>query len=199
MSNLITPKIYTPHGFVKENIFPGKKVLDVGCGQRKLPGSVGIDIVEDSAADVIHDISQIPWPFEDNTFDVILIQHTLEHADDVLETLGEMHRIAKPGAHIIIQVPYFRSVDAFVDPTHAHFFTSHSLDYFFTDTKLSEYRYISFRFKKLGFWYGWPHHSKNPARELVKVLASKYPNFYDQYLSLLFPVKCLTWEIEVVK
>lgn len=196
--NLLTPQIYTPDGFVKDDILGGKKALDVGCGSRKLPGAVGIDIVSTSKADIVHDLSVFPWPFKDDEFDIVFLNHSLEHMEDILKTMTELHRITKTGGRIIIQVPYFRTVDAFTDPTHRHFFTAGSLDYFVDGTGCSEYNYLPIRFKKLSFWYGWPHHSKNPFRELIKVIARHHPHFYDQYLSLLFPVSCVTWELEVV-
>lgn len=199
MDSLFAPKIYTPSGFVKENILEGKKALDVGCGQRKLPGAIGMDTIKDSQADVIHNAGKIPWPFDSNSFNIILLSHVLEHVDDILAVLGEVHRIGKPGAHVIIQVPYFRSPIAFTDPTHQHFFTAHSLDYFIQGTKLAGYKYTPFLFRKLGFWYGWPHPSKNPIRQLVKSFIHKYSDFYEKYLSLIFPTLCLTWELEVIK
>jgi hypothetical protein len=33
-----------------------KKILDVGCGQNKFPGAIGIDANRLSHADVIHDL-----------------------------------------------------------------------------------------------------------------------------------------------
>jgi SAM-dependent methyltransferase len=199
MSNLFTPKIYTPSGFVNENILDGKKALDVGCGQRKLLGAIGMDVVKNSKADVSHDFNKLPWPFQDNHFDVVLMNHSLEHVASVPSTLKEVHRISKPNARVIIQVPYFRSVDAFNDPTHTHFFAACSLDYFCENAKLSNYNYTPFHFKKLGFWYGWPHNSRNPFKQILKRFVHKHPNFYDQHLSVLLPVECLTWELEVTK
>lgn len=199
MKNSIAQKIYTPNGFVKESIFNRERVLDVGCGSRKLPGAEGIDVVPSSDAEIIHDLSSFPWPYNDNSFDVILMNHSLEHMDDVLKTMTEVHRIAKKGAHIVIQVPHFRCLDAYVDPTHRHFFTSRSLDYFIQNSGYAEYNYVPIRFKKIGFWYGWPHPSKNPLRQMIKKFTHAFPDFYDQYMSLVLPTECVTWELEVLK
>lgn len=193
------PKIYTPNGFVKEDVLGGKKALDVGCGSRKLPGSLGMDVVKDSQADVIHDFEVVPWPFKENEFDIVFMNHSLEHVKDVLAVLSEVHRVTKNKGRVVIQVPHFRASDAYVDPTHEHFFTSRSLDYFLEGETLTDYHYVPFRFKKLSFWYGWPHPSKNPLREWMKNFAHRNPDFYDQYLSLLLPTECVTWELEVVK
>ncbi len=199
MESLWTPKIYTANGFIKENILEGKKALDVGCGQRKLPGSLGIDINKDSQADIIHDINQIPWPFGSNSFDIIVFNQSLEHANDIFKTLDEAYRLAKPLGRIIIQVPYFRSVDASADPTHKHFFTAQSLDYAVEGAGLGRYKYTPLKFRKIGFWYGWPQPSKNSFKQVIKNFIQKHQDFYDQYLSLVLPVECLTWEIEVIK
>ena len=196
---LLAPQIYTSYGFVKEDVLNGKKALDVGCGSRKLPGAIGLDIVPSSAVDFVHNIAQTPWPFNDNEFDVVFMNHSLEHVVDVLDTLSEVHRISKNGARIVIQVPHFRCLDAYVDPTHRHFFTSRSLDYFIEGENYTKYNYIPARFKKLGFWYGWPHKSKNPLRQMIKNFTHRFPDFYDMYLSHLFPTECLTWELEVIK
>ncbi|OGF71545.1 hypothetical protein A2W54_00825 [Candidatus Giovannonibacteria bacterium RIFCSPHIGHO2_02_43_13] len=199
-NKFFAPKIFTASGgFVKENILGGIKAVDIGCGQRKLPGAVGMDILSDSAADVIHDAGVFPWPFHDNAFDLVFMNNVLEHVVDVPKTMGEAHRIAKPGARVVIQVPYFRAVDAFADPTHIHFYAFGTLDYFIEGAKWAGYKYVPFRYKKLGFWYGWPHKSKNPLKQLLKVFIHKHPDFYDQYLSLLFPTECVTWELEVLK
>ena len=40
-----------------------KKILDVGCGQNKFPGAVGIDSNSRSHADVIHDLGKLCFAF----------------------------------------------------------------------------------------------------------------------------------------
>ena len=192
-------KIYTPSGLVRENIIGNARAVDVGCGQRKLPGSIGMDIVSDSSADTVHDMNQTPWPFEKNSFDLVFASQVLEHTEDVLGFIGEAYRILRPGGRIVVQVPYFRSTDAFGDITHKHFFTSMSLDYVVEGSKLSDYKYVPFRFKKIGLWYGWPASSKNPLVRIFKSFIKHFPRFYDQYLSLVMPVACLTWELEAIK
>ena len=200
MNELWTPKIFTQRGgFVKKNILGGLRALDVGCGQRKLPGALGMDILADSMADVVHDAGIFPWPFKENFFDLVFLNNVLEHVADVPKTLTEVHRVTKSGGKVVIQVPYFRSVDAFADPTHTHFFAFGTLDYFIKGAKWSGYKYVPFCFKKLGFWYGWPHKSKNPLKQLVKIFIHRYPNFYDQYLSIFLPTECVTWELEAIK
>jgi SAM-dependent methyltransferase len=194
-------KIYTPdNGYVKENVLGDAKVLDVGCGGKKIPGADGIDSLSFPEVNIVHDLDSFPWPIKDNTYDVVSSSHFLEHSRDVVKVMEEVHRILKPGGRHIINVPHFRCIDAFVDPTHESFFESRSMDYFCeSGGKLSGYSYSPKKYKKIAFWYGWPHKSKNPLKELFKRFVHKHPYFYDQYLSLLLPVKCVMWELEVIK
>ena len=106
------------------------KILDLGCGKRKQKGAIGVDISEDTDADVIHDLNVFPYPFADNEFDYIYADNVIEHLDSVIKVLEELHRISKNGATIKIIVPFFRSHYAFIDPTHKHFFTVRSFDNF---------------------------------------------------------------------
>lgn len=177
----------------------GAVALDIGCGNRRLPGARGVDVLPLPAVDVVHDLSQFPWPFADSSVDLVLANHFLEHTGDVVRTMEEAYRILSPGGRLVIQVPYFRSVDAVNDPTHRRFFSSQSLDYFIEGSKLFDYRYAKVHFAKRGFWYGWPHTAPNPLKRLGKALLTRNPHLYDQYLSLFFPMKCLTWELEALK
>ena len=106
------------------------KILDLGCGKRKQKNAIGIDISKDTDADVIHDLNSFPYPFDDNEFNYVYADNVIEHLDDVVKVLEELHRITKDGATIKIIVPFFRSVYARIDPTHKHFFTVRSFDYF---------------------------------------------------------------------
>ena len=143
-----------------------------------------MDMSGEQGVDIVHDADVIPWPFKNNSFDLVLFNQSLEHLDNIGGALEEARRVLKPCGRAVIQVPYFRSVDAFA-PTHRHFFTSASLE---TIPHL--------KFKILGFWYGWPHLSKNPLCQIFKNFIHGHPDFYDKYLSSFIPVECLTWELE---
>ena len=196
--HLWAPKIFSLKGFAKIDILDGAKALDVGCGGRKLPGSVGMDILKLPCVDVVHSFNQVPWPFADHSFDLVFLNHALEHVGDVVAVMNEIHRVLKPGGRAVIQVPYFRCADAYNDPTHTHFFTARTLDYFIAGSGLSQYGYSKNLFRKKGFWYGWPHASGNPLVRVCKSFIASHPAFFDQYLSLLLPVECLTWELETI-
>ena len=62
-------------------------------------------------ADVKADILDLP--FEDDSFDVILCNHVLEHIPDDLTAMKELYRVMRPGGWGIFQVPQ----DIFRDET----------------------------------------------------------------------------------
>lgn len=73
--------------------------------------------IESPLAKVKMDIHQIP--FEQNTFDVVLCNHVLEHVNDDIQAMKEIYRVLKPGGFSILQVPFFNPVPdkTFEDPT----------------------------------------------------------------------------------
>ena len=59
-------------------------------------------------------ISELP----DVQFDVITLWHVLEHVPNYLETLDQLIHKLKPGGHIIIALPNYKSYDAHIYGTH---------------------------------------------------------------------------------
>ena len=54
-------------------------------------------------AEVKADICSLP--FEDNSFDIILCNHVLEHIPDDRKAMSELYRVMKPGGWGILQIP----------------------------------------------------------------------------------------------
>ncbi len=113
--------------------------LDVGCGNNKIPGAVGIDLVAGTQADIVHDLNVVPWPLESDSFEFIRLWSVMEHLRDIVAVVGEVHRVARSGATVIIGTPHFSSVNAYSDPTHVHWFSSSFLDYWIEGTELSRH------------------------------------------------------------
>ncbi|MEK7554764.1 MAG: class I SAM-dependent methyltransferase [Patescibacteria group bacterium] len=196
--DLLVPKLYTQKG--RNIIFDSsQKVLNLGCGSQRYPNVTGIDVVESDGVDIVHDLNKMPWPIKAGTVNVILAFHVMEHVDDLPRVMEEIHRVSKPGAHIVIEVPYFRSILAFQDPTHRRFFTTRSLDYFSHSRPLGFYHYASTDFDIADFWLGWPTSSWNPLTRFMKMFFHRHQDFYDSHLSRVFPVPILVFELVVKK
>jgi len=59
--------------------------------------------LESPIADVKADICNLP--FEDNSYDIILCNHVLEHIPDDTKAMQELFRVMKPGGYGIFQIP----------------------------------------------------------------------------------------------
>jgi SAM-dependent methyltransferase len=85
------------------------KKLNLGCGDKILPGYVNVDVAESRRGmkpDVLCDLHKLA-PFEDNTVDAILSVHVVEHfwRWEVVDILKEWVRVLKPGGVMILECP----------------------------------------------------------------------------------------------
>ena len=135
--------------------------INLGCGKDIKEGWINVDAIPLEGIDIVHNLNEFPYPFDDNSADYILMKHTLEHLDDVVGVMEECHRILKPGGKIEIIVPYYKHEGAFEDPTHKHFFTEHSMDYFIAGSNREDWytdkKFELIRFEKVNggfpFWH----------------------------------------------
>ncbi len=111
------------------------RVLEVGCGTKKTPGTVGLDLLPLPGVDIVHNMEEFPWPVEAGAFDEVRCFHVLEHVIDICGVMDELHRVTRPGGRCHIVVPYFARYSAFKDPTHRRFCTFESFNYFVEGTK----------------------------------------------------------------
>ena len=86
--------------------------LNLGAGSDLKEGWINHDIVQLPGIDVVHDLNNFPWPWDDNSIDEIYMKDVLEHLPDTIRVMEEIYRICKPGAKIYIAVPYWNSYEA---------------------------------------------------------------------------------------
>ena len=172
--------------------------VDLGCGNKKRPGTIGVDFNERTKADIIHDLNSFPYPFKKDSVDTVYIDNTLEHLDDPISVMDELHRILKPKGLVKVIVPYFRSVAAFTDPTHKHFFTVESFAYYDPDHIIwQRYDYTLTRFKteKIVFH---EHLTRGFIKSIIVLLANKWPLKYERFLSQLIALDEITYYLRKV-
>jgi len=63
-----------------------------------------VDLDEDAEPDVVHDLDEFPYPFDENEFDTCWLIHILEHLEDPDQALGEAKRIASDRVIAIIPI-----------------------------------------------------------------------------------------------
>jgi ubiquinone/menaquinone biosynthesis C-methylase UbiE len=131
-------------------------VIEVGCGDASFTRELAhystnvtaLDISASQIADnsrafprikfVQHDVAE-PFPFPDNSFEVVWCSEVLEHLFNPVFAVEEMHRILRPGGRLLVTVPYhgrFKDVlialfkwDVHFSPTNPHirFYTTKTL------------------------------------------------------------------------
>ena len=95
-------------------------ILDVGCGTganlemlAQFGTAEGVDVSDDAlefcrkkGLKVQKGLAET-LPYDDNSFDITTALDVIEHLDDDIAGLKEMHRVTKPGGYSLIFVPAF--------------------------------------------------------------------------------------------
>lgn len=172
---------------------PGR-ILNLGCGRKPLPGAVNLDCSPRVSPDVVHDLNVRPWPFADGEFEQVQAFDVIEHLDDVPATMEELHRICRHGAAVEITVPHFSSANAFMDPTHRHFFSHATFRYFEDGHPLAFYSAARFRIDRCNLIF-----TPGLVNRVVRVLANRYPAAYESRWAWMFPAWFLSVRLSAVK
>ncbi len=169
------------------------ETLDIGCGQAKTPGAVGIDILPAPGVDIVHDLNALPWPVEANRFETIICSHVIEHLHDIVRVMNEIHRVGKPGARVKIITPHFSNLNSWEDPTHTRHLARRSFNFFDPQNK---HAYTTARLKTLrveltfggGVW------------DLMgRTFYRCAPDLWEKQFSFIWRARNLIVELEVVK
>ena len=121
--------------------------LHLGCSRNYLDGFINIDFDDRVRKDMKCDLNK-GIPFVDNSIEHINAWHILEHLDDVIFVMREIHRVLKPDGVADIRVPLWTHKDGFGDPSHKHYFNEQTLDQF-TNKDCYFVKGIDFYFEKL--------------------------------------------------
>lgn len=107
-------------------------MLDIGCGDHKQPGFVGMDLRKVSGVDIIHDLERFPYPLADDSCLTIVGHHIIEHISPKLtiRMFNELWRIMKVDGQLALSCPYAGSAGFWQDPTHCNGFTERTFQYF---------------------------------------------------------------------
>ena len=114
-----------------------------------------LDMDETLQPDVVWNLEDLPYPFEDNLFDEIHAYEVLEHTGAqgdfrfFFKQFTEFWRILKPGGHFCATVPMWNSPWAWADPGHRRIISADTLVFLSQDeykvqvgkTAMADYRY----------------------------------------------------------
>ncbi len=181
-----------------------RRVLDVGCGLRKTPGAIGMDVNPRTGADVIHDLDDVPYPFADDAFDEVVGIHVIEHVHDPMAVMAELHRVTRPGGIVRLVVPHWTNPDWATDLTHRNCLNSYSFRNlteagaifpFYTDIRFKQ-RLVRVTLLNLWRWLGceW---LLNLDQHMAPLRFMR--QFWEHYLNAIVRGKEIHFELEVVK
>lgn len=94
--------------YIKPNIhvldFSPSRTLFRKWKKEKNLNHIASDLSGNFMADVTYDITKIPE--KENTFDLILCYHILEHVIEDTKAMKELYRVLKPNGTVLIQTPF---------------------------------------------------------------------------------------------
>lgn len=104
--------------------------IDVGCGARKAPGTLGIDTARIPGVDLLGDLDG-GLPLRTGSVDELHCYHVLEHVPDFLGAVGEMWRVLRHGGIAHVKCPHASSpYMTWKDPTHKRGLSIATFTYF---------------------------------------------------------------------
>jgi SAM-dependent methyltransferase len=171
-------------------------IIELGCGERKRPGCIGIDRVDLPQVDIVADL-EAGLPFlPDRSVDEIHCRSFLEHIENFEHLFTEMVRVLKDDGRACVFVPHFSNPYYYSDYTHKRPFGLYTFYYFaeparqlhrkvpcfYTNTRV-EILSLKLKFRP---WAGFP---LSP-RKLLGAIVNLHPvlqEFYEAKLCYSMP------------
>lgn len=180
---------------------PGSRKLSVGCGHDARDGWTNLDLAPLPGVDVVHDLDDLPLPFEDDSFDYIDCIDILEHVREFPDVVRELHRITAPGGVVHVEGPHFTSYTWPTDPTHRRAFAINTFEFFARSSMHERDYYFDFSFsrvrqRRIGFQRVW-YQPWNFVVEWIVNRHRKVQGFYEAtFAARLFPAHKVVVELE---
>ncbi len=122
--------------------------LNLGCGEQKMNGFIGIDSSPKCNPDYCWDLTKIPYPKKwTKDIEYIRADNLIEHFEPkiAIEVINEWNRIMVKGGVLWIRVPCCKPEEpfwdsCFRDPTHVNYFTEATFDYWDINSKMERWQ-----------------------------------------------------------
>lgn len=175
---------------------PDPVIVELGCGQKKKPGRIGIDKIDFPNVDIVADMENgLPF-LPDKSVNQIHCRSVLEHLDNFENLMREIVRTLKNNGTAHIFVPHFSNPYYYSDYTHKRFFGLYTF-YYFTDQNHqlkrkvpNFYTDIRINIKSLRLVFTSPFWFARQIKKLMGLVFNCHPRlqeFYEAHLCWLFP------------
>ncbi|MFN2644497.1 MAG: methyltransferase domain-containing protein [Burkholderiales bacterium] len=183
--------------------------VNLGSGPTPRAGFYSLDQAAMNGVDIVANLNEPLSLLPDDCADHVFSSHTLEHVDNLLLLLSEIHRITRPSGVIELIVPHFSNPYHYSDPTHVRFFGLYTMNYFVETDKQPHARkvpafYTTTRFEiesvKIAFYrFNVLDRLLVP---LLRYLVNRSPaaqECYELRLSRLFPAAEIRYRMHAAK
>lgn len=203
--------------WLKTNLKPGAKVLDIGCGDgafsRWMPefSWIGLDIGEPKASYngtwVKQDLESSPYELESGTFDAVVCSEVLEHLFSPEKVNQEAFRLLKSKGIYAISTPNFNWIDQTLmgchqliyDPVNATHTKEH-IRFYTAETHVRMLEKVGFKVVDIqGADLQWGEFFQGARWELKRSMPDKTDGEVDLLLGKMFRDSCHTIGVLAVK
>ncbi len=142
---------------------PEEKIkLDLGCGNCKKEGHIGIDINPQSDADIIGSVLSLT--FKDNSVDEVYSRHVGEHFSptEIAVFFQEIYRVLKPGGKAFLKIDRDWSKKKLFkkDSTHAYRYSAKEIRQYLKNFKFSKVKNTFYFTKTPDTFLGYTFYNK---------------------------------------
>ena len=149
--------------------------LNLGCGNKPRKGFLGIDLGDNTTADVRMDVLAYLHSLPDGCVAEVYSRHMLEHLDPpaLRSLLQQLDRVLMADGQLHLVVPHYSNPYFHSDPTHRQAFGVHTFSYLCETTCLHR---------------GVPNYARIPGWHLVKVRVGFLPYGRLRLLGIKLPM-----------
>ena len=165
--------------------------LNLGCGNKRKSGYIGVDRYICDAAELIADLDGT-LPFKKMVISEVLLDNVIEHVRSIPALMQEIHRVCVDGAAVRIITPHFASLASWRDPTHIHHLSYFSMEHF-EKMNVSHYTGGGFRVVARRLSFGGV---MGLCGRLIHALS---PRAYESKWCFIFRPSTLRFTLEVIK
>lgn len=167
--------------------------VELGVGEKKPEGFLGVDVINTPQTDLVQDLDQPDWSLPSKHFFEARAIHLFEHLENPIQFVENCHEILAEGGELYIESPHLSTLN-WHDPTHKRlvgtetaykYFTSGGEYSYYTDIEFAVERVrITFAKRKL---YAWNY----IVEKLVNISQTTQRIFEQTFLSRFFPAETI--------
>ncbi|MCW3795671.1 hypothetical protein OM416_29200 [Paenibacillus sp. LS1] len=105
--------------------------IDLGSGENKHIGCIGIDKIPYVTTDIVHDYN-MSVPLDNDSVNMVMCSHSLQYVNDLNLVMQDLYRICRHKAIVCIVAPYAHASIHMVNPQFKQQFNEHSPKYWTT-------------------------------------------------------------------